>query len=239
MDVMVIAKHKFVSAKADGGDSTLVKPSDWNDEHDITTTADGVVLGVPPGAGPGAVQELPMASVFPSGVVLPFAGSVVPTGWLLCDGALLNRADQPALFTAIGTAFNIGGEASTQFRIPDCRGRVVAGIDAGTNRLQTYVGNAMGAAGGQQQEQASIFGTVDVGVGVSGNLGGAVTGASGGISYQPGGSGVQFVQINDGVQVSGNLNGSGSGSIRNNGGNVTSAVSNVQPTIQMSQMIKT
>ena len=27
-------KHKFVSAKADGGDATLVRPSNWNDEHD-------------------------------------------------------------------------------------------------------------------------------------------------------------------------------------------------------------
>lgn len=28
-------KHKFVSAVADGGDSTLVRPSNWNDSHSI------------------------------------------------------------------------------------------------------------------------------------------------------------------------------------------------------------
>jgi len=28
-----VIDHKFVSAKADGGDATLVRPSNWNDHH--------------------------------------------------------------------------------------------------------------------------------------------------------------------------------------------------------------
>jgi hypothetical protein len=28
-------KHKFVSGKVDGGDSTLVRPSNWNDTHAV------------------------------------------------------------------------------------------------------------------------------------------------------------------------------------------------------------
>jgi hypothetical protein len=31
-------KHAFQSAKADGGDSTIVRPSDWNAEHDVVGT---------------------------------------------------------------------------------------------------------------------------------------------------------------------------------------------------------
>ena len=58
MDVMKIL-HKFVSAKVDGSDSTLVKPTDWNNDHDMSTDGDGVVLGRPTGAGPGPVQEIP------------------------------------------------------------------------------------------------------------------------------------------------------------------------------------
>lgn len=27
------ARHKFVSAKPDGGDTTIVRPSNWNDDH--------------------------------------------------------------------------------------------------------------------------------------------------------------------------------------------------------------
>ena len=28
--------HRFVSAKSDGGDTTLVRPSDWNNTHSLT-----------------------------------------------------------------------------------------------------------------------------------------------------------------------------------------------------------
>lgn len=28
--------HKFVSAKSDGPDASVVRPSNWNDEHDVT-----------------------------------------------------------------------------------------------------------------------------------------------------------------------------------------------------------
>lgn len=31
-----VTTHKFVSGIADGGDATLVRPSNWNDEHSIT-----------------------------------------------------------------------------------------------------------------------------------------------------------------------------------------------------------
>ena len=33
---MSVVTHKFVSGIADGGDATLVRPSNWNDEHSIT-----------------------------------------------------------------------------------------------------------------------------------------------------------------------------------------------------------
>lgn len=151
MDVMVDVKHHFVSAKADGTDSTLVKPSDWNAGHDVTTAADGVVLGRAPGAGAGAVQEVPMANMFPAGLVMIFAGATLPTGWLLCDGSVKNRTDYPALFTAIGTAYNTGGESTAQFRVPDCRGRVIAMLDGSTGRLPGW--NTLGVAGGEASHQ--------------------------------------------------------------------------------------
>jgi hypothetical protein len=52
-------KHSFTSPKADGVDSTLVQPSNWNAEHTITLAA-GKVLGRDTSAA-GAVQELPLA----------------------------------------------------------------------------------------------------------------------------------------------------------------------------------
>lgn len=56
---MVISlKHGFHSAKADGGDATLVQPSQWNAEHLLTVGA-GVVVGHRMGSS-GAIEELPI-----------------------------------------------------------------------------------------------------------------------------------------------------------------------------------
>jgi hypothetical protein len=56
----VSLKHKFQSAVSDGGDTSVVRPSNWNDEHDLTL-AQGNVLGRATGAGTGAAQELPLS----------------------------------------------------------------------------------------------------------------------------------------------------------------------------------
>lgn len=64
----------------------------------------------------------------PSGVVLPFAGSTAPSGWLLCFGQAVSRTTYASLFAAIGTAFGVG-DGSTTFNLPDMRGRVPGGKD--------------------------------------------------------------------------------------------------------------
>jgi microcystin-dependent protein len=236
---MVSLKHHFVSGKADGADSTLVKPSEWDAEHDLVTAGDGVVLGRPAGAGAGPAQELPMSSVFQPGQVSIFAGATLPSGWLLCNGALLNRADYPSLFTAIGTAYNIGGEATTQFRVPDCRGRVIAMLDGGVGRINSYVPDVLGGAGGQQSENAgvNVSGNITVGVSVSGSLGGGADPSGQEVAAAASGSGASAVSHSHGVTVSGTLNGSGNGG--NSMSGATNVVSNVQPTILMNMMIKT
>lgn len=93
----------------------------------------------------------------PAGVVLPFAGSTAPTGWLLCFGQAVSRTTFASLFTALGTTYG-AGDGSTTFALPDLRGRVAAGEDdmGGTaaNRLTTagsgVNGLALGATGGAQ-----------------------------------------------------------------------------------------
>jgi microcystin-dependent protein len=234
---MVSFKHKFVSAKADGGDSTLVKPTNWNDEHDVIAAADGVVLGVPAGAGASApIQEMPISSVFPAGFVAPFAGSVAPSGWLICDGSLHNRSDLPALFTAIGTAYNTGGEATTQFRIPDVRGRVIAGVDGGVGRLGSYISGALASTGGQESEQS--YADVSVSGVNSITVGGTLTGVVHANATAGSGSGAgSLAGDNAPVVVSGNL--SGNNNIGASGGGNTRVATNIQPMIVMNMMIKT
>lgn len=64
---------------------------------------------------PGAVH-----SQVPVGSIVAFAGDVTKnliesSGWMLCDGRILNAAQYPLLFAAIG--YRYGGSAG-QFRIP-------------------------------------------------------------------------------------------------------------------------
>ncbi len=51
-------KHPFECLKSDGPDATVVKPSDWNEAHDITM-AHSFILGREAGTN-GSVQELPV-----------------------------------------------------------------------------------------------------------------------------------------------------------------------------------
>ena len=57
----VSLKHSFTATKSDGGDSTLVRPSNWNAEHDLLM-ASGAILGRV-SSDVGAAEELTPAQV--------------------------------------------------------------------------------------------------------------------------------------------------------------------------------
>lgn len=54
-------KHAFTNPKSDGGDATIVRPSNWNAEHNLTM-ATARVLGRTT-AGEGAAEELDAAAL--------------------------------------------------------------------------------------------------------------------------------------------------------------------------------
>lgn len=68
-------------------------------------------------------------SYIPAGVIMPYAGSSIPTGWYECLGQSLVRAAEPDLFTAIGTIY--GAADGTHFTLPNMKGLVVVGQDTG------------------------------------------------------------------------------------------------------------
>lgn len=72
----------------------------------------------------------------PVGTIIPFAGSSIPTGYLLCNGAVVSRTTYANLFKAIGTAYG-AGDGSTTFKLPDLRDRFLEG--AGTNAIGRYL----------------------------------------------------------------------------------------------------
>jgi microcystin-dependent protein len=74
-----------------------------------------------------------VASLVPTGVVNPFAGSSAPTGWLLCNGDAVPNgngtvqsvtANFSALFAALGTSY---GTSGSDRKLPDLQGRMVVG----------------------------------------------------------------------------------------------------------------
>lgn len=70
------------------------------------------------------------ASLIPVATIVPFASAAaeVPYGWLSCDGSEYISTAYPDLSAAIGTAYNTGGETTTDyFRVPSLNNKVVYG----------------------------------------------------------------------------------------------------------------
>ncbi|HWP27634.1 MAG TPA: phage tail protein [Xanthobacteraceae bacterium] len=92
--------------------------------------------------------------LIPPGVVMPYAGTSEPSGWLFCYGQAVSRTTYAALFSAIGTTYG-AGDGSTTFNLPDLRGRTVAGkdnmggtsADRLTNQSGGLDGDVLGASG--------------------------------------------------------------------------------------------
>lgn len=70
------------------------------------------------------------ANPVPAGLVLAFAGSEAPYGYLPCNGAAISRIAYNRLFAVIGTIYG-EGDGSTTFQLPDLRGEFIRGFDDG------------------------------------------------------------------------------------------------------------
>lgn len=65
-----------------------------------------------------ATGEAKIAGGLPTGSILPYGGSTVPAGWLLCNGGAISRTKYADLFAVIGTKYGAGDE-STTFNLPN------------------------------------------------------------------------------------------------------------------------
>jgi len=182
-------------------------------------------------------------AAFTSGMLMPYAGSSAPTGWVLCYGQAISRTTYADLFTAIGTTYGTG-DGSTTFNVPDLRGRVIAGQDdmGGTsaNRLTSPInGDGLGNTGGSQDHQLteaqmpSHFHYIARNQTVNGSTGHNLS-SSQYVAAQTGYSGGAFdekyaLRATSSVSNVGRTNSVGSGTAHNN----------VQPTIILNYIIKT
>lgn len=147
-----IASPANVSATTGNAAIIAATGPDTNINIDLTPKGSGSVLFG--GAAP---------ALTPTGVVVPFAGTSAPTGWLLSFGQAVSRTTYAALFAVVGTTYG-AGDGSTTFNLPDLRGRVAAGQDdmGGTsaNRLTGLSGgvdgDVLGGAGGLETHTLTV-----------------------------------------------------------------------------------
>ncbi|WP_304625889.1 phage tail protein [uncultured Parasutterella sp.] len=72
----------------------------------------------------------------PIGALLPYVGTTVPKGYLICNGASLLRSDYPDLFNVIGTRF--GAVDSAHFKIPSLHHQFIEATTT-LSEVGTYV----------------------------------------------------------------------------------------------------
>lgn len=110
--------HTFVSAKGDGTDATLVRPSNWNAIHS-TSMATGNVLGRQ-SAGVGTFEEIPltayMAAVLASVDANSFFAALSVGGFTTGDGKLTLKVtpDTSWLMMDDGTFGNVSSGSSNR-----------------------------------------------------------------------------------------------------------------------------
>lgn len=184
-----------------------------------------------------AIDELrvyAVANLQPPGAMMVYGGTVAPTGWLLCFGQSLLRADYPALFTAIGTTY--GAADGTHFNVPDIRGRVVAGQDdmggSSANRLTGLSGGVDGdVLGGTGGEESHVLVTAEL----AAHQHASSLSQNGGEIYGTGGS----FTAGQGCEVAFNAIEGGEPVALSSSVGSDTAHNNVQPTIILNYIIKT
>ncbi len=102
-----------------------------------------------------------MPTNIPTGGIILWTQSSIPSGFLLADGSLVNKVTYSALFSALGNTY--GTATSTQFYLPDLKDKFVIGkgstyglastggassiTPSGTNSALTFSGNSFTPSG--------------------------------------------------------------------------------------------
>uniref|UniRef100_UPI003AAE95F3 phage tail protein n=1 Tax=Phascolarctobacterium succinatutens TaxID=626940 RepID=UPI003AAE95F3 len=86
-----------------------------------------------------------------TGMIFAFAGSTIPSGFLLCDGSKVSRTTYKKLFAAIGTTYG-EGDGSTTFTLPNLIDRFLEGSSAAGKYREAGLPNITGKYGGNTSE---------------------------------------------------------------------------------------
>jgi hypothetical protein len=77
-----------------------------------------------------ATTAFVLANGAPTGGLIMWGTGTAPSGWLLCNGAAVNRTTYAALFAVISTTFGVG-DGSTTFNVPNYTNRMPYGTTLG------------------------------------------------------------------------------------------------------------
>ncbi|MDQ3287839.1 MAG: tail fiber protein [Pseudomonadota bacterium] len=88
-----------------------------------------------------------MSEVF-IGQIMPTGFHFAPRGFALCDGQLLPINQNQALFSLLGTQY--GGNGTTNFALPDLRGRTAIGAGTSADGAWNPPATQMGQVGGTE-----------------------------------------------------------------------------------------
>ncbi|MBA4387355.1 MAG: hypothetical protein C0404_05200 [Verrucomicrobia bacterium] len=86
----------------------------------------------------------------PPGSIMAYAGTNVPSGWLLCNGAAVSRVAYTNLFATLGTNYG-AGDGSTTFNLPNMKTRLASGMDTGDASF-----TALGRTGGAKTNVLAV-----------------------------------------------------------------------------------
>ena len=108
----------------------------------------GYVMGPQgiPGAGTASLATA-YQLLSPVGTVSPFAGTVIPSGWLECNGQSISRTTYNNLWAAFGSQALYGAFDGSTFNVPDLRGKVIIGHSAWSSGFASNMGFPQGTGG--------------------------------------------------------------------------------------------
>lgn len=98
-------------------------------------------------------------------------------GYFWPHAQVIKQNKAPNLYAELGTRFNTGGEAADEFRLPDCRGRMLIGMDnmGGSDAGRHNLTNTVGTTGGSNTISTAMLPSHTHGYTPSGSVSGSVS----------------------------------------------------------------
>ena len=95
--------------------------------------------------GNTTMDNYSVCNMMPTATIIQNASSVVPSGFLYCDGTAVQRGTYTNLFNRIGTTYGIGN-GTTTFNLPNFKGAFLRGAQSQVVGGITYAGGTVGTA---------------------------------------------------------------------------------------------